>query len=81
MVNNKRWEEMKLYVGEEMRCKIIILSNYHPVEEIINVFNVGVLATDTDYHMEGISNSIMEYIVWKWKKGYFKQLYIFKKSR
>ena len=60
--NGPLLEEMELLVGEEMKGKIIILSNYHPVEEIINIFNVGVLATDTDYHMEGISNSIMEYM-------------------
>ena len=55
-------EEMKLSMDKGMGGKIIFISNYHPVEEIINVFDVGVLTTDTEYHKEGISNSIMEYM-------------------
>ena len=54
--------KMKLFVGKEMEGKIIFVSNYHPVEEIINIFDVGVLTTDINYHQEGISNSIMEYM-------------------
>ncbi|MUH35442.1 glycosyltransferase [Zobellia amurskyensis] len=32
------------------------------VESLVNVFDVGVLATNTDVHGEGISNSILEYM-------------------
>ena len=54
--------KMKSYVKGEIEGKIIFLSSYHPVEEIINIFNIGILTTDASHHKEGISNSIMEYM-------------------
>tara|TARA_Y100001970_G_scaffold294299_1_gene450076 strand:+ start:29620 stop:30738 length:1119 start_codon:yes stop_codon:yes gene_type:complete len=60
--NGPLLEKMKSFVGDEVQGKIIFLSNYHPVEEIINVFNIGVLTTNARHHKEGISNSIMEYM-------------------
>ena len=41
-------KEMKLFAGEEMKGKIIFLSKYHPVEEIINVSDVEISRDHTD---------------------------------
>jgi len=49
-------------INLELKEKIHFFFDYHPVEEIINVFDIGVLTTDTNYHQEGISNSIIEYM-------------------
>jgi glycosyltransferase involved in cell wall biosynthesis len=53
----------KMKVLPEFRDKIIFLGKIKKVEEIINIFNVGVLCS-TNYG-EGISNSIMEYMALK----------------
>lgn len=41
---------------------IIYTGNQHDVESIINIFDVGVLCTNSMIHGEGISNSIIEYM-------------------
>jgi glycosyltransferase involved in cell wall biosynthesis len=46
-------------VSECHRDKILFLGEQADVESIVNLFDVGVLATFT----EGISNSVMEYMV------------------
>ena len=51
----------KMAVGSFMD-KIIFPGRQEDVESIINVFDVGVLSTNTKVHGEGISNSIMEYM-------------------
>lgn len=55
-----------------MRCKGMIPSEYASrfvftgvqtdVESIINIFDIGVLATNAEVHGEGISNAILEYM-------------------
>jgi glycosyltransferase involved in cell wall biosynthesis len=50
-------------VPAELKDRILFLGRQNDVESIINVFTVGVLSTNLDVHGEGISNSIMEYMV------------------
>jgi len=56
------FEEIKTYSEKYLGESIILVKNYHPIEELINVFHIGVLTTNSKYHKEGISNSIMEYM-------------------
>ena len=71
----KRSDISFLAIGEGAnleKCKQMIPSEYTPyfiftgvrtdVESIVNVFDIGVLATNTKIHGEGISNSILEYM-------------------
>ena len=58
----KDYKIIKSSINSELKEKIYFFSDYHPVEELINVFDIGVLTTNTNYHQEGISNSIMEYM-------------------
>ena len=58
-------EKCKELVKGEFRQKIRFLAEQKDVESIVNIFNVGVLATDPRYHGEGISNSIMEYMAFR----------------
>ena len=57
--NLKRCKEM---VKPEFQKKIIFLGKQKDVESIIDIFDIGILATDIRFHSEGISNSIMEYM-------------------
>jgi glycosyltransferase involved in cell wall biosynthesis len=41
---------------------IVYTGKQHDVESIINIFDVGVLCTNSSIHGEGISNSIIEYM-------------------
>lgn len=56
--NGKNYERHKTSVRNEHKGKLIFLGARKDVEQIVNVFTIGVLATYT----EGISNSIMEYM-------------------
>ena len=49
-------------VKSEYKEKIKFLGKQKDVESIVNVFDIGVLATNKEVHGEGISNSIMEYM-------------------
>jgi glycosyltransferase involved in cell wall biosynthesis len=49
-------------VPASLSDKIIFLGKRSDVESIVNIFNVGVLLTNTKIHGEGISNSIIEYM-------------------
>jgi glycosyltransferase involved in cell wall biosynthesis len=51
-------DKSKKMVTQQLQDKIVFLGKQDNVESIINIFDVGVLATYT----EGISNSIMEYM-------------------
>jgi glycosyltransferase involved in cell wall biosynthesis len=42
---------------------IKFLGKQENVESLINIFDIGILTTNLDIHGEGISNSIMEYMV------------------
>ena len=43
------------------RTNIIFTGRIHGIEDYINIFDIGVLLSNTN-HFEGISNSIMEYM-------------------
>jgi len=55
-------EAAKKLVDEELSGNILFLGRQDSIESIINVFDVGVLACNTNGHAEGISNAIMEYM-------------------
>jgi len=45
-----------------LKNRIIFLGKRTDVESIINLFNVGILLTNSKVHGEGVSNSIIEYM-------------------
>ncbi len=53
----------KALVPDELKDRIHFTGRQNDVESIINIFTLGVLSTNMDVHGEGISNSIMEYMV------------------
>lgn len=55
-------EQMKEVVPKNLKQKIIFLGKRSNVENIINIFDVGILITNSKIHGEGISNSIIEYM-------------------
>ena len=60
--NGINLEKCKTYVQSKYKDKIKFLGRQQNVEPLINLFNIGVLATNTSVHGEGISNSVMEYM-------------------
>lgn len=52
----------KSLIKEKNKSGIIFCGQQSDVESIINVFDIGVLATNHLVHEEGISNAIMEYM-------------------
>lgn len=60
--NGSDLTEIKDSVPPLLQNKIIFLGRRTDVESIINLFDVGVLLTNTKVHGEGISNSIIEYM-------------------
>ncbi|MFT6320620.1 MAG: glycosyltransferase involved in cell wall biosynthesis [Granulosicoccus sp.] len=50
-------------VPDEFKDRILFPSMVHGVESLANVFDIGVLCTNTKVHGEGIFNSILEYMV------------------
>jgi glycosyltransferase involved in cell wall biosynthesis len=54
--------KIKNSVPPECSDKIIFLGRRSDVETIVNIFDIGILLTDTAFHGEGISNSIIEYM-------------------
>jgi glycosyltransferase involved in cell wall biosynthesis len=56
-------DKMKALVPERYIDKIIFTGPQFDVESIVNIITIGVLSTNIDIHGEGISNSIMEYMV------------------
>lgn len=56
------FNEIKSMVPASLLNKIIFLGKRSDVESIINIFDVGILLTNTKVHGEGISNSIIEYM-------------------
>lgn len=49
-------------VPKDLKQNIIFLGRRNDVESVINIFDVGVLLTNSKVHGEGISNSIIEYM-------------------
>ena len=55
-------EKCRKLVKTQFQDRFRFLGKQNNVESIINIFDVGVLSTNTKVHGEGISNSIMEYM-------------------
>jgi len=49
-------------IEEKYRKNIIFTGSQEDVESLIHIFDIGVLATNSDIHGEGISNAILEYM-------------------
>jgi glycosyltransferase involved in cell wall biosynthesis len=60
--NGVDFDLMKEIVPAAFSDKIIFLGKRNDIEDIVNIFDVGILLTNTKIHGEGISNSIMEYM-------------------
>ena len=56
------FNEIKSKVPVSLLSKIIFLGKRSDIESIINIFDIGILLTNTKVHGEGISNSIIEYM-------------------
>jgi len=56
------FNRIKNSVPTQFSNKIIFLGKRNDVESIVNLFDVGVLLTNSKVHGEGISNSIIEYM-------------------
>ena len=56
------FNEIKNQVPSFLSDKIIFLGKKSDIESIVNIFDVGILLTNTKVHGEGISNSIIEYM-------------------
>lgn len=55
-------EKYRYMVKNRFEDKIKFLGTRSDVESLINMFDIGVLTTNTRVHNEGISNAIMEYM-------------------
>lgn len=55
-------QEVKDSVPQSLLSRIIFLGKRSDIESIVNIFDVGILLTNSDVHGEGISNSIIEYM-------------------
>jgi len=60
--DGEKLEKSKKLVQSRFKEKIKFLGKQKNIESIVNLFHVGILATDTRFHSEGISNAIMEYM-------------------
>ncbi|MGN6533347.1 MAG: glycosyltransferase, partial [Ginsengibacter sp.] len=58
----RNFTTIKNSVPPQASNQIIFLGKRSDVESIVNLFNVGVLLTNSQVHGEGISNSIIEYM-------------------
>ncbi len=56
-------EPLRQSTPSQYKSHILFPGAQHDVESIVNVFDIGVLATNAEVHLEGISNSIMEYMM------------------
>jgi len=60
--DGNNFNEIKKSVSEKYTDKIIFLGKRNDVESIVNIFDIGILLTNSKVHGEGISNSIIEYM-------------------
>ncbi len=60
--DGKNLPDIRAMVPKEFKERFLFLGRQSNVESIINVMDVGVLASNPDIHGEGISNTIMEYM-------------------
>lgn len=55
-------ESSKALIPAKYQDQFVFTGNRSDVESIVNIFSIGVLATNTRIHLEGISNAILEYM-------------------
>lgn len=60
--DGSNFKEIKSSIPALLSDKIIFLGKRSDVESIIQIFDTGILLTNTKVHGEGISNSIIEYM-------------------
>ena len=60
--DGERLDYCKNLVKPEHKNKIKFLGKQKDVESIVNIFDIGLLATNDKIHGEGISNALMEYM-------------------
>lgn len=60
--NGDTLNNLKNQVPRELASQITFLGRRSDVESIVNIFDIGVLLTNTNIHGEGVSNSIIEYM-------------------
>lgn len=58
-------KNIKGMVPDSLIKRIIFLGKRSDIESVVNIFDIGVLLTNTKVHGEGISNSIIEYMALK----------------
>ena len=58
----KNQPSIEQMVPETDKPNILFLGRRADVEDLVQVFNIGVLCTNSDLHGEGVSNSIIEYM-------------------
>jgi len=56
------FDKIKASIPDSLLNKIIFTGKQSDVESIVNIFDIGILLTNTKLHGEGISNSIIEYM-------------------
>ena len=55
-------EELKAIIPEKYKKYFIFMGLIDNVDSIINIFDIGILLTNTEIHAEGIPNVVMEYM-------------------
>jgi glycosyltransferase involved in cell wall biosynthesis len=60
--NGPNFEKIKSSLPNSFLNKIFFLGKRSDIESIVNIFDIGILLTNTKVHGEGISNSIIEYM-------------------
>jgi len=54
--------EAKSLIGNEEKGRFIFVGRQKNVQQYVKIFDIGLLATNTKVHAEGMANSIMEYM-------------------
>ena len=52
-------------VNPEFKSRVLFLGKINNVEDYINIFDIGILSSNSNAHGEGISNAILEYMALK----------------
>lgn len=60
--SGKDFDKIKESVPDKFQNKIIFPGRRSDVESIVNLFDIGVLLTNSHNHGEGVSNSLIEYM-------------------
>lgn len=56
------WSRCKASIKSIFPDRILLTGQMDQIESVVNIFDIGVLATNSAVHGEGISNSIVEYM-------------------